>query len=570
MSNLQILAIDCGASRVCAALFSSTESNELVLDSFVFESIGDPKGDGNEWIESVEDVLKRAFSGKKEDRKVSLITPGHLSLTKFIKVPNVEESKRERIVQFEARQNIPYPLEEVVWDYQIVADDGVDYDIALTAIRLDILEELCKRTGAIGCEPDCIEPSGIAQVNAFRYNYPEVREGALLVNIGARSSNLIFLQKDRFYVRNVAYAGNSITQAIANELGLSFSEAEELKISIFDGSLPLEEESKEKQAADNAMESFVSRFALEVTRTVATYRRQSGSDIPQKIYVTGGGSLSDQFRGLLGERTKLSVEHYDPLRRVRISSDVNELTAKAHAHFLGEAVGAATCQWVSESDRLKLLPPRVISDRIFRKRAPVYLMAAFLLVAALGISIFGNKTKHLAYEEKVAGIESLTAPVDQISRKVRLNIAAIDQAQQQMNAIKGLVETKSNWITFFSDLQDRLVNVEDVWLEKVQVIRGSGSATLASSFLGGGEEIETGADSDQSKALRLNLTGRLLDKDNPVSRVSQDSFNRVKKLLVSFEDSQFIVSVENERFNNRQPGILKFDFILVVNPRKPL
>jgi len=197
-------------------------------------------------------------------------------------------------------------------------------------------------------------------------------------------------------------------------------------------------------------------------------------------------------------------------------------------------------------------------------------MAAFLLVAALGISIFGNKTKHAAYEEKVAGIESITAPVDQISRQIRLNMAAIDQAQQQMDAIKGLVETKSNWITFFSDLQDRLVDVEDVWLEKVQVIRGSGSATLASSFLGGGEETEVGADSDQSKALRLNLTGRLLDKDNPVSRVSQDSFNRVKELLLSFEDSQFIVSVENERFNNRQPGILKFDFILVVNPRKPL
>ncbi len=570
MSNLQILSIDCGASRVCAALFSTTESNELVLDSFVFESIGDSKGDGNEWIESVEDVLKRAFSGKKEDRRVSLVTPGHLSLTKFIKVPNVEESKRERIVQFEARQNIPYPLEEVVWDYQIVADDGVDYDIALTAIRLDILEELCERTGAIGCEPDCIEPSGIAQVGAFRYNYPEVRGGALLVNIGARSSNLIFLQKDRFYVRNVAFAGNSVTLSIASELGLSFSEAEELKISIFDGSLPLEEESKEKQAADKAMQSFVSRFALEVTRTVATYRRQSGTDLPQKIYVTGGGSLSVQFRRLLEERTKLSVEHYDPLRRVRMSSDVNELTAKAHAHFLGEAVGAAAYHWTSEADRLRLLPPRVISDRIFRKRAPFYLIAVFLLVGALGILILGNKAKYMAYVNKIQGIEDLMLPVDQISRQIRLNLGMIDEAKQQMNAIKGLVETKSNWITFFSDLQDRLVGVEDVWLEKVQVIRGSGPSTLASSFLGGVEATEPEVDSDQSKALRLNLTGRLLDKDNPVSRVSQDSFNRVKKLLVSFEDSQFIVSVENERFDNRQPGILKFDFILVVNPRKPL
>ncbi|MBL4575190.1 MAG: pilus assembly protein PilM [Opitutaceae bacterium] len=568
MNNDQILAIDCGASRVCAAIFSVPKSGEIVLESFVFESIGDSLGDGTEWIDSVEDVLKRAFSGRKEKISVGLITPGHLSLTKFIKVPNVEESKIDRIVQFEARQNIPYPLEEVVWDYQIVADDGVDFDIALTAVRLDILEELCDRTGEIGCAPDCIEPSSLSQISAFHYNYPEVREGVLLVNVGARSSNLIFLQKDRFYVRNIAFAGNSITQSIASALELSFEDAEELKVSILDGSLPLEAESKEKMATDEAMQSFVSRFALEVTRTVATYRRQSGADRPQQIYVTGGGSLSSQFRGLLAEKTNLSVEHYDPLRRVQFSANVNELTAKAHAHFLGESVGIAASYWVEESKRLKLLPPRVIKDRAFRKRAPFYLMAAFLLVATVGLSIMGNRSKLTAYDEKVKNIENLMFPVDQINRQIRMNLAAIEESKDQMNAIKGLVETKSNWINFFSDLQERLVNVEDVWLEKVQVIRGSGPSTLASSFLGGLEK--TKSNSDESRALRLNLTGRLLDKDHPVSRVSQDSYNRVKQLLVSFEDSQFIVSVENERFDNRQPGVLKFDFILVVNPRKPL
>jgi type IV pilus assembly protein PilM len=70
--------------------------------------------------------------------------------------------------------------------------------------------------------------------------------------------------------------------------------------------------------------------------------------------------------------------------------------------------------------------------------------------------------------------------------------------------------------------------------------------------------------------LRLQLSGRLLDTANPLSRVSGESFERVKSLLKSFGESQFISSVEKEKFNPTQPGILSFDFILVVDPKKPL
>jgi type IV pilus assembly protein PilM len=72
------------------------------------------------------------------------------------------------------------------------------------------------------------------------------------------------------------------------------------------------------------------------------------------------------------------------------------------------------------------------------------------------------------------------------------------------------------------------------------------------------------------QSLRLNLAGRLLDKNNPLSKVSQESQNRVKTLLASFVESDFIVALEDEHFDNTQPGVLKFDFILVVNPAKPL
>jgi type IV pilus assembly protein PilM len=137
-----------------------------------------------------------------------------------------------------------------------------------------------------------------------------------------------------------------------------------------------------------------------------------------------------------------------------------------------------------------------------------------------------------------------------------------------------LVESKSNWINFFTDLQDRLVKVQDVWLEKLQVIRQApGDAVQPSANGLWGADASGNADGSVKPAapvLRLNLSGRLLDRANPVSRVSPESLNRVRSLLASFADSQFISSVEKETFNTTQPGILSFDFILVVDPKKPL
>jgi len=81
---------------------------------------------------------------------------------------------------------------------------------------------------------------------------------------------------------------------------------------------------------------------------------------------------------------------------------------------------------------------------------------------------------------------------------------------------------------------------------------------------------EAGAAAPAPPALRLTLSGRLLDVANPVSNVSPESFDRVKKLIAGFTGSPFITAVENERFDNTQPGLLRFDFTLVVNARRPL
>jgi type IV pilus assembly protein PilM len=158
------------------------------------------------------------------------------------------------------------------------------------------------------------------------------------------------------------------------------------------------------------------------------------------------------------------------------------------------------------------------------------------------------------------------------STSLRQTRDEIDRVRKQIEGIKGLVETKSNWIVFFKDLQERLVKVEDVWLEKLEVLRPQGTvqtSALAGSLFGG-LSAKPAAPGSESQTLRLNLAGRLLDKNNPLSKVSFESQQRVKTLLSSFTESEFIVRLEGEHFDNSQPGVLKFDFVLVVDPKHPL
>ena len=70
----------------------------------------------------------------------SIAVPGHLALTKFIKTSSVAKEKRGKIIAFEAAENIPYPLNEVVWDYLVVADDSFDIDVMLTAVKFDAMQ----------------------------------------------------------------------------------------------------------------------------------------------------------------------------------------------------------------------------------------------------------------------------------------------------------------------------------------------------------------------------------------------------------------------------------------------
>ena len=253
---------------------------------------------------------------------------------------------------------------------------------------------------------------------------------------------------------------------------------------------------------------------------------------------------------MLREKQRFSVECYDPLRRVEIAPAA--AAAVDAAPTLATLVGLAARLAGGPAIDANLLPATRRDARAFRRREPLLVAAVACVALALLAPVWFYARTAAQARAHAAAVEARLEPLRALQKRNSANLARLAAAKQEVAALQGLAETKSNWINFFADLQARLGSVDDVWLEKLAVAREAGEAGAAPG------------------GIRLKLSGRLLDRNNPISRVSPDSYERVKRLLASFGASRFIASVENERFDNSQPGILRFDFTLVVNPQRPL
>jgi type IV pilus assembly protein PilM len=563
-------------------VFSVGATGRLVLQHFALEPHSSDPSHEARWSLEISQSLGAIGTRQKLSGAAAIAVPGHLALTKFIKTPSVAKEKRSKIVSFEAAENIPYPLEEVVWDHLVVSDDGFDLEVMLAASKFEAMQALCSAADSAGFPVERASPAGLALFHAFRYNYPETTESSIVVNIGARSTTLLFAEGERFYLRTLPLAGNSLTQMIGDELRIDFPSAEMLKLQVLTGQSDLPGGSPSRAAVQRATATFAQRLQLEITRSTVNHRRQSGAGAPVALYLTGGGSLVPELAGVLADKLKLRVERFETFRNVDVSGDARVSGAEKAAAVLADLVGLATHLVAPGESHASLLPPELRAALAFRKRQPWIVAAAALAVLALvpPILYFHQVTRGL--EERIRGVDTQLMPLRSLQNRNEQNLARIADAKKQIDALRGAYDTKANWINFFADLQTRLVKIEDVWLDRLQVIRpvppdlqalaeaGAAAPEPAPAAGADGAAPVDPAAPPPPPPVRMTLSGRLLDVSNPQSRVSAEATERVRALLASFKDSQFIAAVENERFDNNQNGLLKFDFTLVINPKKTL
>src|SRR5437773_3863064 len=392
LNSKSFLAIDFGAGTLKVAEFEVNEAGGLRLKQYGLKSLGAEGAQETTREATILKALQELLTEKGlKAKSVNVCAPGFHVFSKFVKLPPVDAGKVTQIIQYEAQQNVPFPLEEVVWDYQILGSTpGGELEVLLVAIKADIVEGLFRVTESAGLHLQLADVSPAALCNAFRYNYGDLEDCTMLLDIGAKTSNLLFFEKGKVFSRSINLGANSITQDFANESKLKFDQADKIKIAEGFGSLggAYEEPENPHQAAISKIaRQFMTRLHIQVNQTMQFYRGQQGGSAPQRLFLSGGASIMAYTAQFFAEKLNIPVEYFNPLRNVQIDPAINLEDLARVAHSLGEVIGLGLRNLAHCPVELNLMPESTLKWQAFNQKKPYFIATALSLV--LGLAAMG-------------------------------------------------------------------------------------------------------------------------------------------------------------------------------------
>src|SRR5437763_9926205 len=394
---------------------------------------------------------------------------------RFVKLPAVEEEKIERIIAFEAQQNVPFPIDEVVWDYQLIGGGGEEQvQVVLVAIKSDLLDEMNAAVEETGLRTAIVDVATMALYNAFRYNYADLSGCSLLIDLGARTTNLLFVEPQKIFSRSIPVGGSSITTAIAKEFNESFAAAEFRKkrdgfVSL--GGAYAEPTDPEVARVSKLMRSTMTRLHAEVMRSISHYRAQQQGNAPERVFLCGGSASTPYMREFFREKLQVPIEFFNPLRNVTVahSAPVTELTHSAH--LLGELVGLALRSVSACPMELNLRPAIVVRRQELDKRRPFFVMAAAAIVLSLlGWGFYYTRAAQVARAgaEKIRQINAPMQTAEAKIEKLRKQAASLDAVAAPLTST---INDRFFWIEILEDLNARLPK-EDIWVTELIPLSG--------------------------------------------------------------------------------------------------
>ena len=264
-------------------------------------------------VEAIKSILKESATRSK---LVSTSVAGSSVIIKHISIPKTAPKEMEDQVYWEAEQYIPFDMKEISLDFEVVQEDMGDgkMDILLVAAKKDFIEKRLAAVRECGLNPQVLDVDVLALANVFWENYEMTPDNAaILVDVGASLTKInIVSHNTTIFTRDVAVGGKNLTQEIQNKLGISFQEAEVLKIDACStGQIP-----EEVLPLVNAISENIS---LEIRRSLDFYAASPVQLPVTAVYLCGGGSRIPGLSNMLAEILGLPIEYLNPFAKVACS-----------------------------------------------------------------------------------------------------------------------------------------------------------------------------------------------------------------------------------------------------------
>jgi type IV pilus assembly protein PilM len=440
---------------------SPTDPRKLVAEAFDCieypQMLSQPEADAPELVRAAlaEFVSRNDLAGSR----VAVSAPGQAGLAKFIKLPPLEAKKIPDIVKYEANQQIPFPLDQVVWDWQRLAtgvEEGgfvMDAEVALFAMKREQVAKALSPFEEAGIEVEILQLTPIALANMGIFDQlpdpatidPENPPPSIvLVSMGVDSTDLVVTNGLRIWQRSMPIGGGNFTKAIVQDLKYTFAKAEKEKRNAIKASDP--------KAVFKAMRPVFNQFASELQRSLNYFTGTDRTAKIGKVYLLGNAAKLRGLSDFVAKQLQLEVHRLDKFAALE-GPALSAPAFRDNRLGFGTAYGLALQAAGGAGLKTNLLPKEIALDRLVAAKRPWVLAAMIGLLAAGLLNFSGWFAAAASYRPDT--YQAAFAASDATKNRSAAAKSSFEEAEQRLR-------TTAAWERYLVEVHDRRFQALDL------------------------------------------------------------------------------------------------------------
>jgi type IV pilus assembly protein PilM len=444
--------IDIGNRALKAVRLVRTGEGVRVADVEIIEHehILSQAGDNKESL--IHSALANFAQRRSGRNSVAVGVSGQSSFARFIKLPPVEPKKIPEIVRFEAIQQIPFPLDDVEWSYQLFQNpQSPDVEVGIFAMRRELVNRHIQFFIESGLNVELVQMNPLAVYNAMHHD-GRLKGTTMIVDLGAENTDLIIAEGETIWLRSISIGGNNFTEALVKSFKLKFPKAEELKRNAAT--------SKYGRQILQAMRPVFADLVAEIQRSIGFYASVHRDSRIERVIALGGTFRLPGLQKYLQQNLQMDVARIDRL------GDTSGLDAKAAAVYSDNLLSSVSAyglalQALGEATiNSSLLPQKIRRERMWREKAKWFAGAAALFVVGTGVAYGSYYYRHLqdekdvqSYGDKIRNVLREATDYDTQWKAVS-DGGVTDRAQ--IETLRGLVAGRNVWSDLIRDVVSTL------------------------------------------------------------------------------------------------------------------
>jgi type IV pilus assembly protein PilM len=447
------------------------DEKRLVVEAFDYieypKILTQPEANRDELIrEALEQFVSR---NDLAGEKVAIAVPGQSGLARFIKLPPVERKKIPDIVKYEARQQIPFALEDVVWDYQPLIgseDEGyaIETEVGLFAMKRDQVARHLKPLEDAGIDVEIIQLAPLAIYNFICFDRLNVEgpydpanppQSTVIISLGTDTTDLVITNGYRVWQRSIPIGGNHFTKALTKELKLTFAKAEHLKRNAM--------KSENPKAIFQAMRPVFSDLVAEIQRSIGFFTSNNRNAKLGEMVALGNPMKLPGLQRFLSQNLDQQVKLVDQFNNLATGTATAGPQYKENQLTFGVAYGLCVQAQQQAQLRTNLLPDEIITTRLVKAKKPWAVAAVALLLVGLTINYFMHYAALLTANKddpqmasQIKGAQAIKKTADDFVSENSTLVAQFDKVVTTAKNLQSNVDGRLLWLELFKAIDAAL------------------------------------------------------------------------------------------------------------------